>query len=641
MSLIKLNKLQIENFKGIKSFEFNVDGSNVSVEAENGIGKTTIYDAFLFLFFGKDSTGRKDFELRPLDSENQPIKGLTLVVRATLDIDGTIHVLHKEHHEKVVKGQLRGYETLCWIDEVPKKVGEFNDYIAELIPEDTFKLLTDLHFFNAKMHWTDRRTVLLDIAGEIGSPEGFNELLSSLNGRDINEYKKVLVEQKKRLVKEQSEINPRIDEIQRNLDNYVETDTESLNKKRTAVKNKIQSLKEERAIIAAKEKERQHNIDLLNSLKGKKVHREAALKSDMSGIQNLLNERSEISAAIAKKEQTVASIEGRLGISNLGIKTTQNKIDRLLSTRNTIYVEYSTLSEEPTKGTCYACGQTLPKEQLDKNKEHRKQQLSEITERGDKAKKAIEEKRKILDELDKENKEVQAELDKAKVELSEAKEQKESRFAEINAAIEAHETPPPKKDEEWQKICVEIANVEKQIGSPVTEQVEKIDNELSEKNTELEEINNALAQSDNMKQAKARIEELNNKEKQLAQQIADAEKQLADIEQYKAEQNQLITSSVNNKFQHVEFKMFKELINGGCEECCESTLNGIPFADMSSGQQILVGLDIVNVLSEHYGLSVPLFIDHAESMTLPIETRGQVVKLIAQKGYKKLIVSKN
>ena len=51
---IRLKQMKIENFKGIKTFGLDLDGDNCVIKAENGIGKTTIYDAFLWLFFGKD-----------------------------------------------------------------------------------------------------------------------------------------------------------------------------------------------------------------------------------------------------------------------------------------------------------------------------------------------------------------------------------------------------------------------------------------------------------------------------------------------------------------------------------------------------------------------------------------------------------
>ena len=130
---IKLNRLKIENFKGVKSFEVELEGDNAVIKAENGVGKTTIADGFSWLHYDKNTEGKTDFEVRPLDANNQPLKGLVVSVEAELDFDGTVHTFRKEQHEKIVKKQkqIRGYETLCWIDEVPKKVGEFKDFIAK------------------------------------------------------------------------------------------------------------------------------------------------------------------------------------------------------------------------------------------------------------------------------------------------------------------------------------------------------------------------------------------------------------------------------------------------------------------------------------------------------------------------------
>ena len=224
---IELLNLSIENFKGTKSFVANFDGENAVIKAENGIGKTTVYDDFLWLFFGIDSQGRKDFKIRPLDKNNQPIKGLVVATEATLRIDSEIHTFKKEQCEKTMKEKFEGeikerisYPTSCYIDEVPLLVGEYQKRIAEFISEDTFKTLTDLTYFN-NLHWTKRRALLLEIAGEIGTPKGFDELLNKLNGRSIDDYKKVLASQRDRLKKDREEIPSRIDELQRGLPAYV------------------------------------------------------------------------------------------------------------------------------------------------------------------------------------------------------------------------------------------------------------------------------------------------------------------------------------------------------------------------------------------------------------------------------------
>lgn len=637
MSRLNLNKLKVENFKGLSSFELTLEGDNAVITAENGIGKTTVYDAFLWLLFGKDSTGRKDFEVRPLDRRNQPIKGVVLSVEAEIDIDGVKQTFRKEHHEKVVKEQLRGYETLCWINEVPRKVGEYAEYIAAIISEETFKLLTDLHFFNSKLHWTDRRKILLAIAGEIGTPDGFDELLAALNNRTVDEYKKVLSEQKKRHVKERDEINPRIDEILKGLE-HPASDTEELGKRRLELNSEIYQLKILRQEIFSKETERQKKVDEVNSLTKKKIRRELDLATDTSGIKLLLEEKHELTSEVAHAEQLVSTAENELNVATAKKTAVENAQESLLASLNTIRDEYKTADANIGPSICYACGGKLPKDKLALNEEKRQARLNEITARGDELKCKVDENKKLLAALDDNINIFTETLKKVTSGSQQIHKEAGKRFTEIDEAIKTRPTIPPEQDEAWQKIVAEITKIEKEIGPPVSEQLEAIESERTTKEAELTALNEELAQADRMVKDRARIEELEAKEKELAQKIADIEKQLADIERYKAMQSTMITAAVNTKFKAAEFKMFRELLNGGLEECCEAVYKGIPYPDMSSGQKIYCGIDIVNVLSEHYGVSVPVFIDHSESMTMPIEAQSQTIELKAQKGIKQLQV---
>jgi hypothetical protein len=119
------------------------------------------------------------------------------------------------------------------------------------------------------------------------------------------------------------------------------------------------------------------------------------------------------------------------------------------------------------------------------------------------------------------------------------------------------------------------------------------------------------------------------------------ERRLAQIDDYKDAESAAISKAVNGRFKHVEFVLFQLQLNGSNAECCEATLNGVPYADMSYGQKTMVGVDIINVLSEHYGLSVPLTVENAESLTLPIESDSQMIKLFALKSARTLNVTVN
>jgi len=639
MATIKLNKMIIENFKGIKGFQLSTDGEDTIIKAENGVGKTTIYDAFLWLLFGKDSTGRKDFDLRPLDRNSNPIKELVVKVEAELSIAGMVHTFRKEHHEKVIKKELRGFEAKCWIDDVPKKVGEYNEYISGIISEDTFKLLTDLNFFNGKMHWSDRRKVLLDIAGEIENPAGFEDLFSALNGRTVDEYKKVLAEQKKRHVKERDETNPRIDEILRSLEHPTDIDVDERTKERESLQKQTENLRVQRQALFGKETQRNAKLDLVNNLKAKKIEREAQLKNDTSGIQSLLDEKKQIEANFADNQQEVTNAQNAFNLKTTELEGKQNELKSLMVSLENIRSEFASADTAKDSDTCYACGQKLPGNKLAENEKKRQAKITEIIERGDKLNQRVKEVKAAISSLEAELKELKLAQENARKRLLVAQESKTQRFAVIDEAIQANQTTPPEKDEQWQKIIAEIAVLEEQVGPPVSEQLNAIETQRIAKQNEIDKLNETLAQADRLEKDRTRVQELETKEKDLSEKIAEIDGTLDQIKQYNMAYSKLIESSVNDKFKYVTFKLFDIQLNGEIDDrVCEAMLNGVPYMDMSTGQQIIVGIDIINVLSEHYDLSVPLFVDHSESLTLPLEANSQTIKLYAAKGVKELQV---
>jgi len=105
----------------------------------------------------------------------------------------------------------------------------------------------------------------------------------------------------------------------------------------------------------------------------------------------------------------------------------------------------------------------------------------------------------------------------------------------------------------------------------------------------------------------------------------------------------LLEDKISGKFGGVvRFKMFNQLINGGIEPCCETLVNTngawVPYSDTNNAGQINAGLSIINVLSEHYQFSAPIFVDNAEAVTELAGTNAQVISLVVSKQDKKLRV---
>lgn len=69
MSTITLKSLLLVNFKGVRELRLDFTQQVTVISGENGTGKTTIFDAFHWLLFGKDSTGRSDsnFNIKTID----------------------------------------------------------------------------------------------------------------------------------------------------------------------------------------------------------------------------------------------------------------------------------------------------------------------------------------------------------------------------------------------------------------------------------------------------------------------------------------------------------------------------------------------------------------------------------------------
>ena len=135
---IKLKRLTLDNFKGIKRFVVDIKDNDTKIFGANGTGKTTLFDSFLWLLFDKDSTGRKDFEIKTLTSEGKTLKDVEHVVEGVFEIDGTDVVLKKIHREKWVRKrgftneEFTGNETTYFWNDVPVKKDEYNSKIADV-----------------------------------------------------------------------------------------------------------------------------------------------------------------------------------------------------------------------------------------------------------------------------------------------------------------------------------------------------------------------------------------------------------------------------------------------------------------------------------------------------------------------------
>jgi DNA repair exonuclease SbcCD ATPase subunit len=288
--------------------------------------------------------------------------------------------------------------------------------------------------------------------------------------------------------------------------------------------------------------------------------------------------------------------------------------------------------------TCPTCGQPLPKEQLQAARE---KALAQFNKAKAEKLEAISAEGKNLKDMKTASEEnlayVRRELEKAKAELVEL-EKKEAALKEDIDAIMRGAEPVESTAEYYQlnakyrELQDEIRKIEADNSLAITAIQKEIDT-LADAITALEQ---AVARLEARKNGEKRIEELKAEERRLAAEFEDLEQQLYLTEEFIRTKVRLLEDKINSKFKLARFKLFNTLVNGGIEECCETTFQGVPYSNLNNGARLNIGLDIINTLAEHFGFAPVVFIDNAESVVNILPTKGQQIRLIVSGTDKKL-----
>lgn len=643
MKKIQLLNLKLVNFKGIKEFELAANGQDINVFGSNGTGKTTLFDAFVWLLFGKDSNNSTKFEIKTLNN-GQPIHKLEHEVEGTLLVEGNELKLKKVYKENWTKKSgsitesFSGHTTKYFIDDVPSKKKEYDETIKNLVVEDIFKLLTNPSYFNEQLHWEKRRNVLLEIAGDvtdedvISSNKELEKLSDVLSNRTIEDHKKVIAAKRKEINEELERIPVRIDEINRGLPN-----TEGLDKK--SITAKLDSLLD--AIDTKNEQ--------INSIKnGSEVN---SLKQKISEIElrisNVRNEHTQNEQEeLFKLKTRLQEEQSNLNILRSDLKNYETQKQQIEKQIKDLETQMQSLRDEYIKEsknefdhesncTCPTCEQELPEEQmkaaLERFNVNKSNTLENINKRGVELKNNVQE---YTEEIERIQKQIEKTTELGKQKKS-GNERLEEKIQKSESTVKPIEDNPDfiKLNEEKQALEQQI----KQLELSVDESVEKVKEEIKSLKEEQNSLQLDLSAIQQSEQSLERIKELEAREKKLAEEFEQLEHDLYLIEEFTRSKVNMLEDKINNKFKHARFKLFETQINGGLKETCETLYDGVPYSSgLNNAAQINVGLDIINTLSSHYDVQAPIFVDNAESVTKLIDIDSQVISLVVSESDKQL-----
>lgn len=645
-----LKSLRMENFKGIKSLDVNFS-NKTSIKGQNAVGKTTIFDAFTWLLFNKNSAGEEKFNVRPLDKDGNRIDNVEIKVVAVLDVDGKEVELSKVQKQNWVKKRgtdtvaLQGNVNSFEIDGYPKSGADFKDYVSGIAQsEEMFKMLTNPQYFSS-LKWKDQRDILMKLVAEVSDVELaqtdakyaplIDELAKAPSTDDIRaKFSKALSEWKKK----QAEIPVRIDEAEKSK---VDVDVAEQELLKSDLERKIEALED----LIAKSDVR------IDEMRSEEMHCQFEMSAIAQTMDNeLSSKKHEIENHKYDHERKLEDVRSSIRKAQDSIEGNKKSISEQTLKKADLVKKYNEevvkkfddskwVFDESTT-VCSLCGQRLPEDKIESlradfsqrkadaiesfNDEHAKT-LAMIVDDGNAC-------AEMIKKLTENNKELENTINTLK--LHEAEEIDiikgfDEQISKIPACADYMQNAEYAKLKAKQdKLLADIAELESKGADKAVEDAKADKAKLK---SQLDEVNKIIAQAANNIMIDDRIETLRDEQKEIGQKVADQEQMLYLLEEFIRFKLNKVSESINSHFKTVNFKLFEMQLNGGMKDCCECTVNGVGYSDLNNGHKILAGLDIIRSLSELYGVKAPIFVDNAESLTSNYTSDSQLVLLIAKK----------
>lgn len=642
MKQIKLQKISLVNFKGIKSLDLDFSDGDTLVCGENGSGKTTVFDAFLWCMFGKDSTNRSDssFNLKTLDADGMPILRLEHSVTCLLSVDGKEIKLQRGYKEVWTKPRgtteetLTNHKTEFYVNDV--KLGtkkEYESTIAEIIDEDVFRMITNPFAFTS-LSADRQKEMLLDMAGAVTDEElaamnpAFVSLMAEISGKPLATFLKE-ISAKKKACKDVLAVIPSQIQTAQNLMPEAE-DWDAL---QVEINAKLEEMHQVDEQIADKAKlndaEYQRKAQLQATISDAKMElneaKNAVKFKATAGRQQALSEIKEMEYKIQGKNQDLSYKQRTMADLQTEYAKIGEALENLRADYRTISARVISFSED--QFVCPTCKRQLEIEDIEAKQaeltanfnREKAQDLMDNQEKG----KALRAKYEG----------VAAKINVCKSELAQILEgvkADEAKLAELKAAI-----PEAVNVEALiaaDKGCVDLQNEITELENQLKVEAKPVD--VTDLRARKVSVNDALqalykraAKRDQIKRAEDEIKALEEKQMSNNQALADLENWEFQATAFQKAKDEELLKRINGLFQFVSFSFVSAQLNGGEKLTCVCTVNGTPYPDVNNAGKINAGLDIINAICNAKGVCAPIFVDNAESVNEIQPTLSQKILL--------------
>lgn len=634
---MKLLKLTLENFKGhgLRVVEFSPTVTRVY--GANGTGKTSLFDSFCWLLWAKDSddrtqSGNVSFYPFDPDKQGEVLHNVVVKVEAVLEIDGAQHVLCRTMQEKWTTPngtelpRFTGNETKLYIDGLAVKANQFDAFVKENINSELFKLTSNPRYFPT-LHWKEQRRILMELVGDISNDDvlaadaSLEPLRNELASRKPEDCKKLWQQQQKTAVKDLEKTVLLINENRKHLP-QIENEAE--------VKAELEA--QRLVLMKPLEKAMQEKADILSGTAISKKQAEAkVLEAKLDVIR--AEQREKIAAVRKPFDEQIAALEAeaktaaetvkpyRQTVVNLDNAIRENE-EKLKVLQNT----WQAVDAEEFNDVCPCCHRPYPPEQIADQRAAFNKSKAERLEK-------IEADGNALFDKNEENKAQRDAAMKEVQRLSKLDIEMPDRRSEImkqrEEAVQA--LPPMENRQDWFEASEDLKRINHEIEElHIDVKLKLMDAEKAIESAQkpIGDIDVRLAEIKAAEATRALITDYTKQQQTLREQHDELALKLSLIKKFDEIKAVMTTEKVKAILPGMDFKLFNyNNTNEGYTETCELVKDGKPYANLSNGEKIAVGCELIAAISKHYGVSNPVWIDNAEATTKHLETNGQAILL--------------
>lgn len=621
---MKITHIFAQNFcKFYGKNTLDTDFSTKTVlSGQNEVGKSTVKRIILDVLNCHDENDREITGIRPHDENGVEIDDVDIVRAVTFEIDGKEKTLKKITRQKRnKKGEITGSVTDYSINDVPYKMADYNQYINDNMAELGVLpfCLNAMTLLNKSQ--AEQRLALASYFGTRTDEEicdmfpQFAELKPMFDDGDVDQLKKVCRGKlngtggrngSKGLVKERDEISTRIDTIH-STNEYTDLAELELQKKtyEPQLKEIEDKLSDYNKILEDKQKATEDIMNLKFEL------------SDMERKANADNQkkRMELQLQIDDFNASIHKTESMIRAKKASIENSEREVRFCVENLAKVRADWKkakALSFDESSVNCPMCGQKLPEDKIESMRnefdEQKAKNLKELEDKGNALSSDSKELKQAIEDKKKEIVDLEAELK----ELTEKYEIVAKELEMVPTDIDMT------GNSEYQALKAKIEEKEKALAdeNDTSELIRKLKNERNELLRQVSSVDTKIELGvANNKRIDDSIADLETKRTDLNQEIADWERKLDLLKEFTRKKNELLQADVNKYLNFATAKLFRPLLNGDTEECCDFVYNGEAYArNLNHGARMLTEVDICRAFQKVVGVNFPIIIDDTESV---------------------------